>query len=70
MLSDVSTAILFMEMHRRFAQYSVGECEDQLFADIEQSNPQAFSQLDVAMHSAFIAHAQTVLQRIADNEDS
>jgi len=70
MLSDVSTAILFMELHRRLASHSVGQSIDQFFADVEQASPQAFSQLDVAAHSAFIAHAQVVLQRIADNEDS
>lgn len=70
MLSDVSTAILFMELHRRLANHSVGQSVDQFFIDVEQANSQTFSQLDVALHDAFIAHAQVVLQRIADNENS
>jgi len=70
MLSDVPTAILFMELHRRLANHSVGQSVDQFFIDVEQANSQTFSQLDVALHDAFIAHAQVVLQRIADNEDS
>lgn len=70
MLNDVSTAILFMELHRRLANHSVGQSVDQFFIDVEQGNSQTFSQLDVALHDAFIAHAQVVLQRIADNENS
>ncbi len=70
MLSDVSTAILFMEMHRRLADYSVGKSQDQFLKDVESTSPEIFSKLDVAMHSAFIAHAQVVLKRVADNEDS
>lgn len=70
MLNDVSTAILFMELHRRLANHSVGQSVDQFFIDVEQANSQTFSQLDVALHDAFIAHAQVVLQRIADNENS
>jgi hypothetical protein len=70
MLSDVSTSILFMELHRRLASHSVGQSVDQFFTDVEQGNSQTFSQLDVALHDTFIAHAQVVLQRIADNEDS
>lgn len=70
MLNDVSTAILFMELHRRLASYSTGETQDQFFTDVEQANSQTFSKLDVALHDAFISHAQVVLQRIADNEDT
>ena len=70
MLSDVSTAIRFRELHRRLARHSVGQSVDQFFTDVEQGNSQTFSQLDVSLHDTFIAHAQVVLQRIADNEDS
>jgi len=70
MLSDVSTAILFMELHRRLASHSVGQSVDQFFADVEQASPKTFSKVDIALHDAFIAHAQVVLQRIADNENT
>jgi len=70
MLSDVSTAILFLEMHRRLAKYSTGESHDQFFADVEQSNSKAFCDLDIALHSAFTAHATTIMQRIADDENT
>ena len=70
MLNDVSTVILFLELHRRLAQYSTGEISDQLFADIEQSNSKAFCDLDIALHSAFTAHATTIMQRVADDENT
>lgn len=67
---DTSTVILFLELHRRLAAYSVGELTDQFFMDVEQSNSRAFTDLDVAMHGAFMAHAETVMKRVADNEDT
>ena len=69
-MRDTSTVIIFMELHRRLASYSVGELDDQFFKDVEFSSPQAFSQLDIAMHSAFTAQAQTVMQRIIEDDDS
>jgi len=69
-VTNTSTVILFMELHRRLADYSVGQSQDQFFMDVEASNAQAFSQLDVAMHSAFTAQARTVMQRIIEDEDS
>lgn len=69
-MRDTSTVILFMELHRRLAAYSVGELDDQFFKDVEASSGQAFSGLDIAMHAAFTAQAQTVMQRMADDEDS
>lgn len=68
-MRDVSTVILFMELHRRLASYSVGELDDQFFKDIEASSTKAFCELDKAMHEAFESQADTVMQRIAD-EDS
>ena len=70
MLNDVSTVVLFLELHRRLAQYSTGEISDQLFADIEQSNSKAFCDLDISLHSAFTAHATTIMQRVADDENT
>ena len=69
MLSDVSTAIIFMELHRRLADYSVGQSQDQFFLDVETSNAESFSKLDIAMHSAFIAHAEVVLKRVHKEVD-
>ena len=69
-MRDISTVILFMELHRRLANYSVGDLDDQFFKDVEASSGQAFSQLDVAMHAAFTAQAHTVMQRMAEDEDS
>ena len=70
MLNDASTVVLFLELHRRLSQYSTGEIRDQFFADIEQSNSKAFCDLDIALHSAFTAHATTIMQRVADDENT
>jgi hypothetical protein len=68
-LSETSTVVLFLELHQRLAAYSVGNLQDQFFQDVEQSNSKAFSELDIAFHSAFTAQAQTIMRRIAEDED-